>query len=202
MNIHEYQAKAVLAKYGVAVPKGGVAFTPEEAEKVARDVAGPPWVVKAQIHAGGRGMGGGIKFVQSVEDVVAAANDLLGMTLVTPQTGPAGKEVRRIYIEEGCDIARELYLGLLVDRATSGLVMMASTEGGMEIEEVAKQTPEKILTVGIDSASACSPSTPASSPSASASKASSSTPPSSCCSACTRRFSRPTPAWLRSTRWW
>ena len=152
MNIHEYQAKAVLAKFGVAVPKGGVAFTPGEAEKVARDVGGPPWVVKAQIHAGGRGKGGGIRFVQSVEDVVAAANDLLGMTLVTPQTGPAGKEVRRIYIEEGCDIARELYLGLLVDRATSGLVMMASTEGGMEIEEVAKETPEKILTVDIDPA--------------------------------------------------
>ena len=152
MNIHEYQAKAVLAEYGVAVPKGGVAFTPEEAEKVARDVAGPPWMVKAQIHAGGRGKGGGIKLVQSVADVVAAANDLLGMTLITPQTGPAGKEVRRIYIEEGCDIARELYLGLLVDRATSGLVMMASTEGGMEIEEVAKETPEKILTVAIDPA--------------------------------------------------
>src|SRR5208282_2890391 len=146
MNIHEYQAKALLAKYGVAVPKGGVAYTAAEAEQVAKSLAegrqNPVWVVKAQIHAGGRGKGGGVKVVKSIDDVRDVAKKMIGMTLVTHQTGPEGKEVKRVYVEEGCDIKRELYLGMLIDRATSRVTLMASTEGGMEIEEVAAKTPE------------------------------------------------------------
>lgn len=152
MNVHEHQAKQLLAGCGVAVPKGGVAYTPDEARAVAADLGGPVWVVKAQIHAGGRGKAGGVKVVKSLDEVGAAATEILGKTLVTPQTGPKGKEVKRIYIEEGCDIARELYLGLLIDRATSCPVMMVSTEGGTEIEEVAAKTPEKIIKVTIDPA--------------------------------------------------
>jgi succinyl-CoA synthetase beta subunit len=154
MNIHEYQAKSLLKKYGVAVPRGGVAFTPEEALDVAKalalDLKEPVWVVKAQIHAGGRGKGGGVKVVKSLDAVGAEAKRMLGMTLVTHQTGPEGKKVQRVYVEEGCDIRRELYLGLLVDRDTGRVTIMASTEGGMEIEEVAAKTPEKILKVAID----------------------------------------------------
>ena len=152
MNIHEYQAKALLAEYGVAVPKGGVAYTPKEAADIARELGGSVWVVKAQIHAGGRGKGGGVKLAKSVDDVAGLAKDMLGMTLVTPQTGPQGKTVSRVYVEEGCDIARELYLGLLVDRATASLTLIASSEGGVEIEEVAAKTPEKIIKVAIDPA--------------------------------------------------
>ena len=159
MNIHEYQAKQLLAKFGVAVPRGGVAYTPEEAEKVANELGGPVWVVKSQIHAGGRGAGrfkgnengaGGVRVVKSVEDVKSNAAEMIGATLVTKQTGPDGKEVSRIYVEEGCDIKRELYLSLLVDRDSSRVTVMASTEGGMEIEEVAEATPEKIITIAID----------------------------------------------------
>ena len=157
MNIHEYQGKQLLAKYGVAVPRGGVAYTPEEAEKAAQALPGPVYVVKAQIHAGGRGKGGGVKVVKSVADVKAAAQKILGMQLVTPQTGPKGKEVKRVYIEEGCDIKRELYLGMLLDRKLGRLVMMASTEGGMDIEEVAAKHPEKILKVAIDPAAGFQP---------------------------------------------
>ena len=142
----------MLAQYGVAVPKGKVAFNVEQAMAAARDLGGPVWVVKAQIHAGGRGKGGGVKVVDSLEKVEQAASDILGMQLVTHQTGPAGKEVKRIYIEDGCDIARELYLGMLVDRASSRVTVIASTEGGMEIEEVAASTPEKIIKVAIDPA--------------------------------------------------
>jgi len=152
MNIHEYQAKGLLAKFGVAVPKGQVAFTPTEAEVAAQKLGGSVWVVKAQIHAGGRGKGGGVKVVKSREEVKATAEQMLGMNLVTHQTGPAGKEVKRVYIEEGYDIARELYLSVLLDRATSWVTMMASTEGGMDIEEVAAKTPEKIIKVAIDPA--------------------------------------------------
>ncbi len=152
MNIHEYQAKGLLAKFGVAVPRGGVAYTVEEAETTAKDLGGSVWVVKAQIHAGGRGKGGGVKVVKSTAAVKEAADQILGMTLITPQTGPAGKQVRCIYIEEGCDIARELYLGMLVDRAAGRITVMASTEGGMEIEEVAEHSPEKILKISIDPA--------------------------------------------------
>jgi len=159
MNIHEYQAKKLLAKYGVATLKGGVAYTPDEAEQVAKELGGPVWVVKSQIHAGGRGKGkfkghesegGGVRVVKSVEAVRENTKGMLGKVLVTHQTGPAGKEVKRVYIEEGCDIKRELYLGMLVDRATSRVTIMASTEGGMEIEEVAATHPEKILKVAID----------------------------------------------------
>jgi succinyl-CoA synthetase beta subunit len=157
MNIHEYQAKQLLATYGVAVPKGGVAYTAEEAEAAARALPGPVWVVKAQIHAGGRGKGGGVKVVKSIDDAKAAAQKMLGMTLVTHQTGPEGKEVKRVYVEEGCDIKRELYLGMLLDRSIGRLIMMASTEGGMDIEEVAEHHPEKILKVSIDPASGFQP---------------------------------------------
>jgi succinyl-CoA synthetase beta subunit len=152
MNIHEYQAKGLLRDYGVAVLRGQVAYTPEEAEQAARGLGGPLWVVKAQIHAGGRGKGGGVKLAKSVEEVRQLANQMLGMTLVTHQTGPGGRQVRRVYVEDGCDIARELYLGVIVDRATSRITLMASTEGGVEIEEVAKKTPEKIILVDIDPA--------------------------------------------------
>ncbi|MCA0451119.1 MAG: ADP-forming succinate--CoA ligase subunit beta [Proteobacteria bacterium] len=159
MNIHEYQAKTLMAKFGVAVPKGGVAYTPDEAEKVARELGGPVWVVKSQIHAGGRGAGrfkedpngkGGVRVVKSIDEVKKNAAAMLGKILITKQTGPKGKEVKRIYVEEGCDIKRELYLGMLVDRATQRVTVMASTEGGMDIEEVAHKTPEKIVKVAID----------------------------------------------------
>ena len=152
MNIHEYQAKRLLAKYGVAVPGGSVAYTADEAAKAAEKLGGSVWVVKAQIHAGGRGKGGGVKVVKSIDEVRSTAADLIGMTLVTHQTGAEGREVKRVYVEEGCDIARELYLGILIDRATSRITLMASTEGGMEIEEVAEKTPEKILRIDIDPA--------------------------------------------------
>jgi succinyl-CoA synthetase beta subunit len=161
VNIHEYQAKSLLARYGVAVPRGDVADTAPEAERVAKQLGGPVWVVKSQIHAGGRGAGrfkdnpqgkGGVRVVQSIEDVVKNTGEMVGHVLVTKQTGPAGREVKRVYIEEGCEIERELYLGMLIDRATSRVTVMASTEGGMEIEEVAARHPEKILKVAIDPA--------------------------------------------------
>jgi len=156
MNIHEYQAKAVLAKYGVAVPRGFAAFSADEAVDAAKKLGGPVYVVKAQIHAGGRGKAGGVKVVKSLDDVKSEATRLLGSTLVTHQTGPAGKQVNRLYIEEGSSIARELYLSVLVDRATSRIAFIVSTEGGMDIEEVAHSTPEKILTFSIDPASGVS----------------------------------------------
>ncbi len=152
MNIHEYQAKELLKARGVPVLKGGVAYTAEEAVEVAKKLPGPIYVVKAQIHAGGRGKGGGVKVVKSIDDVREAAKKMIGMQLVTHQTGPQGQEVRRIYVEEGCDIARELYLGILIDRATSEVTIMSSTEGGMDIEEVAEKHPEKILKTSIDPA--------------------------------------------------
>jgi succinyl-CoA synthetase beta subunit len=152
MNIHEYQAKALLQEYGVKVLRGRVAYTPEEAEAAARELGGPLWVVKAQIHAGGRGKGGGVKLARSGEEVRQLANQMLGMTLVTHQTGPQGRQVRRVYVEDGCEIARELYLGMVIDRAASRVTFMASTEGGVEIEEVAARTPEKIIRVAIDPA--------------------------------------------------
>ena len=156
MNIHEYQAKQVLKQFGVAVPQGYVAFSADEAVTAAEKLGGPVWVVKAQIHAGGRGKGGGVTVVKSIDEVRSEAERMLGMTLVTHQTGPEGKEVGRIYIEEGSDIARELYLSALVDRATSRISFIASTEGGMDIEEVAEKTPEKILTISVDPASGIS----------------------------------------------
>ena len=150
MNVHEHQAKGLLAKYGVSVPKGHPAFTVDEAVKGAEDLGGPVYVVKAQIHAGGRGKGGGVKVVKSVAEVKVEAERMLGMTLITHQTGPEGKEVGRLYVEDGCDIARELYLSMLVDRGVGRVTVMASTEGGMDIEEVAEATPEKIHTIVLD----------------------------------------------------
>ncbi len=165
MNIHEYQAKELLKRYGVAVLRGGVAYTADEAVAVAESLGGPVWVVKAQIHAGGRGKGrflddesgkGGVRLARSIDEVREAASAMLGRTLVTQQTGPAGRTVGRIYVEDGCDIARELYLSLLVDRKTGRVTIIASTEGGMAIEEVAANTPERILTVAIDPATGLS----------------------------------------------
>jgi succinyl-CoA synthetase beta subunit len=150
MNIHEYQAKAVLREYGVPVPRGIPAFSVGEAEKAARELGGPVWVVKAQIHAGGRGKAGGVKVVKSIDDVTKEATRLLGSTLVTHQTGPHGKEVHRLYIEEGSAIDKEFYLSMLIDRATSRVAVVVSTEGGMDIEEVAHSTPDKIVTISID----------------------------------------------------
>ena len=157
MNIHEYQAKAVLSGFGVPVPRGIAAFTVEEAVKAANDIAGPPWVVKAQIHAGGRGKAGGVKVVKSVDDVRKEAQRLLGSTLVTHQTGPQGKQVHRLYIEEGAAIDREFYLSALVDRATSRVAFVVSTEGGMDIEEVARTHPDKIISFSIDPATGIMP---------------------------------------------
>ena len=157
MNIHEYQAKELLRGFGVPVPKGKPAFTVEEAVKAAEELGGPVWVVKAQIHAGGRGKGGGVKVVKSIEDVRKEAERMLGMTLVTHQTGPAGRLVKRLYIEDGSAIDRELYLSTLVDRETSRVAFIVSTEGGMDIEEVAHATPEKIHTFQVDPAAGYSP---------------------------------------------
>ena len=157
MNIHEYQAKGLMAKFGVAVPRGIVAHTADEAEEAASRLGGTVWVVKAQIHAGGRGKAGGVKVVKSPAAVRAAATELLGTTLVTKQTGPGGRVVRRVYVEEGCDIRRELYLGLLIDRSAQRITLIASTEGGTEIEEVARHTPEKILKLAIDPATGLMP---------------------------------------------
>src|SRR6202012_2967658 len=152
MNIHEYQAKALLKEFGVPVPRGLPAFSVEDAVRAAQELGGPVWVVKAQIHAGGRGKGGGVKVVKSLDDVKAEATRMLGMTLVTHQTGPKDKQVNRLYIEEGAAIAKEFYLSLLVDRETSRVSVVASTEGGMSIEEVAHNTPDKIDTFSIDPA--------------------------------------------------
>src|SRR5579871_5728831 len=157
MNIHEYQAKAVLRDFGVPVPRGIAAFSVAEAEKAAKELGGPVWVVKAQIHAGGRGKAGGVKVVKSIDDVKREAARLLGSTLVTHQTGPHGKEVRRLYIEEGSAIDREFYLSALVDRSTSRVAFVVSTEGGMDIEEVAHKTPGKILTFSVDPATGIMP---------------------------------------------
>ena len=150
MNIHEYQAKAVLRDFGVPVPRGAPAFTVEDAVQVARQLGSPVWVVKAQIHAGGRGKAGGVKVVKSIDDVQREAARLLGSTLVTHQTGPKGKQVTRLYVEEGSAIDKEFYLSALVDRATAQVAFVVSTEGGMDIEEVAHKTPEKIMTFSID----------------------------------------------------
>ncbi len=150
MKVHEYQAKELFRKFDVPVPKGGVANTPEEAVRVAEEIGIFPVVVKAQIHAGGRGKGGGVKLAQSIEEVKALANEIHGMTLVTKQTGPEGRLVQKLLVEQGCNIAKELYLSILPDRETAKIIIMASEAGGMDIEEVAEQTPEKIIKVYID----------------------------------------------------
>ncbi|MDD2652585.1 MAG: ADP-forming succinate--CoA ligase subunit beta [Sulfurimonas sp.] len=152
MNIHEYQAKQIFAKYGVPTPKGLMAESVEQAVKNAEILGGPIWVVKAQIHAGGRGLGGGVKLARSLEEVEKLSREILGMTLVTHQTGPEGKLVQKLYIEDGADIKDELYLGVVLDRAKEMPIIMASTEGGMAIEDVAHDTPEKIIKVAVDPA--------------------------------------------------
>jgi succinyl-CoA synthetase beta subunit len=157
MNIHEYQAKEILRGFGAPVPRGKPAFSVEEAVAAARELGGPVWVVKAQIHAGGRGKGGGVKVVKSIEDVEKESRRMLGMTLVTHQTGPQGRVVKRLYVEDGSAIERELYLSALVDRGSSRISFIVSTEGGMDIEEVAHKTPEKIATFAIDPAAGYSP---------------------------------------------
>ena len=150
MKIHEYQGKEILRQFGVPVPRGIPAFTVQEAVEAAQKLGGPVWVVKAQIHAGGRGKGGGVKLGKSLDDVKALSEQILGMQLVTHQTGPVGQKVRRLYIEEGADIKNELYISLVTDRGTQKVAFIASSEGGMDIEEVAHSTPEKIITEYID----------------------------------------------------
>ena len=150
MKIHEYQGKEVLRRFDVPTPRGIPAFSVEEAVRAAETLGGKVWVVKAQIHAGGRGKGGGVKVAKSIAEVRELAGSILGMQLVTHQTGPQGQKVRRLLIEEGADIAKELYVGMVVDRGTQRVVLMASSEGGMDIEEVAAKTPEKIHKVFID----------------------------------------------------
>ncbi|MEH6456706.1 MAG: ADP-forming succinate--CoA ligase subunit beta [Cocleimonas sp.] len=150
MNVHEYQGKEILRKYGVTTPRGIACFSVDEAVAAAEELGGKVWVVKAQIHAGGRGKGGGVKVATSMEQLREYSDEILGMQLITPQTGAEGKEVKRLYIEEGADIADELYVGALVDRETQKVVLMCSSEGGMDIEEVAEHTPEKILKIYVD----------------------------------------------------
>src|SRR5947209_5415682 len=157
MNIHEYQAKELLAKFGVPVPAGGVAYTAAEAVEVARRIGGAVWVVKAQIHAGGRGKAGGVKLVRSEDEIAAATRELIGKKLVTHQTGPEGRAVKRVYVEAGCDIARELYLAVSIDRAIGEIVLIGAAEGGMEIEELAARAPGKILRIAIDPAAGFQP---------------------------------------------
>jgi succinyl-CoA synthetase beta subunit len=156
MNVHEYQGKEILRRYGVATPRGVPCFSVAEADEAARGLGGKVWVVKAQIHAGGRGKGGGVKVAKSAQEVHEHASNILGMTLVTHQTGPEGRVVKRLLVEEGADIRKELYVGMVVDRATQRVTLMASSEGGMEIEEVAARTPEKIHKVAIDPVSGLS----------------------------------------------
>ena len=166
MNLHEYQSKALFAEFGIPVPEGRVVSTPEEATEAAKKLGGELWVVKAQIHAGGRGKGsfkepeagesGGVRLTKSVSEAAEEAQKMLGRTLVTHQTGPAGKQVNRVYIEDGAAIEKELYLALLVDRVSSRVSFVASTEGGMDIEEVAANTPEKIISFSVDPASGLS----------------------------------------------
>ncbi|MCJ2094839.1 MULTISPECIES: ADP-forming succinate--CoA ligase subunit beta [Methylobacterium] len=167
MNIHEYQAKAVLKEFGLPISRGVAIFDPSEAEAAAKELGGPVWVVKSQIHAGGRGKGtfkgapegakGGVRVTKSIDEVKQYAGEMLGQTLVTIQTGPAGKQVNRLYIEEGAQIAEEFYLSMLVDRATGGVAFVVSTEGGMDIEAVAHDTPEKIHTIPVDPATGVMP---------------------------------------------
>src|SRR3954452_20994249 len=152
MKIHEYQGKEILRKFGVTVPRGIPCMSVDEAVKAAEELGGPVWVVKAQIHAGGRGKGGGVKVAKSIDQVRDYANQIMGMQLITHQTGPEGQKVRRLMIEEGADIKKELYVSMVTDRVSQRVVLMASSEGGMDIEEVAASHPEKIHSIAIDPA--------------------------------------------------
>ena len=195
MKIHEYQGKEILKRYGVTVPRGIPCFNVEEAVKAAEQLGGPVWVVKAQIHAGGRGKGGGVKLARSLDEVRQHATSILGMQLVTHQTGPEGQKVRRLLIEEGADIKKELYVGIVIDRQSQKICVMASSEGGMDIEEVAAKTPEKIHKVFCDVAQR-----PMIWPPVSASRPPACPRPVRYCRVCTRPSSRPMPRWPRSTR--
>ena len=152
MDIHEYQAKELLSKFGVPIPRGGLAYSPEQATYRAAEIGGNKWVVKAQIHSGARGKAGGIKLCKNDEEIVQAAEAMLGKRLITSQTGPAGKLVSRLYIEEGADIAREIYLAFVMDRASERIVVVASSAGGMEIEEISAKQPDTIIRVAVDPA--------------------------------------------------
>ena len=202
MKIHEYQAKELLKKFNVPVPQGNVATTSGEARQVAEELAEGPFVVKAQIHAGGRGKGGGIKTAATPEEVERLADQILGMTLVTPQTGPEGKVVNKVLVEQAQDIAQELYLGMVVDRASGRPVIMMSAEGGMEIEEVAARTPERIFKEAIDPAAGFFPTRPGTWPSGSGWLPPCSARPqvsSRTSTACSSPWTAP---WRRSTPWW
>ena len=200
MKIHEYQGKELLRQFGVPVPRGYPAFTVQEAVEAAQKLGGSVWVVKAQIHAGGRGKGGGVKLARSMDDLKKLAGEILGMQLKTHQTGPEGQKVRRLYIEEGADIKKEYYVSLVTDRATQKVAFIASSEGGMDIEEVAHSTPEKIITDFID------PLTGLGAEQAKKIAASSACPkartrrPSTCSRSSTSATWTPTPRWSRSTR--
>lgn len=200
MNIHEYQGKEILRKYNVPVPRGIPAFSVDEAIKAAETLGGPVWVVKAQIHAGGRGKGGGVKVAKSIEQVKEYASSILGMTLVTHQTGPEGKLVKRLLIEEGADIKKELYVSLVVDRVSQQVALMASSEGGMDIEEVAESHPEKIHTLLIDPQAGLQDAQADDIPARSACRMLRSRKPAKPCRACTRRSGKPTLRKLKSTR--
>jgi len=150
MDIHEYQAKKILSGFGIEIPRGGIAYSPENAENKAREIGGSKWIVKAQIHAGGRGKAGGIKILNNIDELTKASRELLGKKLITPQTGPEGREVKRLYVEVSSNIDKEFYLSCLVDRASSKIAFISSDQGGMDIEEVASKTPEKIITTKID----------------------------------------------------
>ena len=200
MKIHEYQGKDLFRRYGVPVPRGIAAFSVDEAVKAAESLGGPVWVVKAQIHAGGRGKGGGVKLARSLDEVRQRASEILGMQLVTHQTGPAGQKVRRLLVEEGADIKKELYVGMVVDRATQRVTLMASSEGGMDIEEVAAHTPEKIHKVHVDPSVGLTDAEADDVAPRSASRPPACRPRARCCRASTRRSGRPTRRWRRSIR--
>ena len=199
MKIHEYQGKEILRSFGVPVPRGIPAFTVQEAVEAAQKLGGPVWVVKAQIHAGGRGKGGGVKVAKSIDDVKRLAGEILGMQLKTHQTGPEGQKVRRLYIEDGADIQKEYYLSVVTDRATQKVAFIASSEGGMDIEEVAHSTPEKILPSSLTPYKASRPSRASSSPRAWACLPTPSPSSSTCARSSTPATWTPTPRWWRST---
>jgi succinyl-CoA synthetase beta subunit len=200
MKIHEYQGKEVLKKYGVPVPRGVPCFSVDEALAAAKTLGGPVWVVKAQIHAGGRGKGGGVKLARSMDEVKAHASSILGMQLKTHQTGPEGQKVRRLLVEEGADIKKELYVGMVVDRATQRVTLMASSEGGMDIEEVAEHSPEKIHKVHVDPSRGLTDAEADDVASRSACRQRAFRRRARCCRGCTRPSGRPMRRWPRSTR--
>jgi succinyl-CoA synthetase beta subunit len=200
MKIHEYQAKELLRAHGVPVPRGYPAFNVREAQEAAQKLGGAVWVVKAQIHAGGRGKGGGVKLARSHDEVQTLASQILGMQLKTHQTGPEGQKVRRLLVEEGADIKKEYYVAALTDRATQKVAMMASSEGGMDIEEVAHSTPEKILKVFVDPLVGLTDAQALNWPLASACPAASQAQAWTCSRSSTPATWTPTPAWPRSTR--